>query len=35
MVHVVGSSNEKGSGAGVIIENDYGIVVEYSLNFVF
>jgi hypothetical protein len=28
---VDGSSNEKGSGAEVIVENDEGIVVEYSL----
>jgi hypothetical protein len=32
---VDGSSNEKGSGAGVVIENDDEIVVEYSLKFAF
>jgi ribonuclease HI len=35
VVHVDGSCNEKGSGAGVIVENDEGIVVEYSLKFSF
>jgi ribonuclease HI len=29
------SSNEKGSGARIIIENDDRIVVEYSLKFAF
>jgi ribonuclease HI len=35
VVHVDGSSNEKGSGARVIIKNDDGIAVEYSLRFAF
>jgi len=30
-----GSSNSKGSGAGVIVENDEGIVVEISLGLSF
>lgn len=35
IIHVDGSSNEKRSGARVIIENDEEIVVEYSLKFAF
>jgi len=34
-VFVDGSSNSKGSGAGVIIQNDEGIVVELSLGLTF
>jgi hypothetical protein len=34
-VFVEGSSNSKGSGAGVIIENNEGIVVEISLGLPF
>ena len=34
-IYVDGSSNEKGGGAGVTIENSEGIVVEYSLKFGF
>jgi ribonuclease HI len=35
MIYVDGSSNTKGSGAGILIENDEGVAVEYSLKFEF
>ena len=34
-IYVDGSSNPKGAGAGILIENDEGITVEYSLKFEF
>jgi hypothetical protein len=35
MIYVDGSSNIKGCGVGVILENSEGLVVEYSLRFDF
>jgi ribonuclease HI len=32
-IYVDGSSNPKGAGVGILIENDEGITVEYSLKF--
>lgn len=34
-IHVDGSSNSKGSGAGVMVENQYGVIIEVSLTFSF
>lgn len=34
-IHVDGSSNEKGSRASVMIENDEGIMIEFLLRFAF
>jgi ribonuclease HI len=34
-IYVDGSSNVKGSGVGILIENDQGVVIEYSLKFEF
>jgi hypothetical protein len=34
-IYVDGSSNPKGAGAGILIENDEGVTVEYSLKFEF
>ena len=34
-IYVDGSLNVKGSGAGIFIENDQGVAVEYSLKFEF
>jgi ribonuclease HI len=34
-IYVDGSSNPKGVGAGILIENDEGVTVEYSLKFEF
>ena len=34
-IYVDGSSNIKGCGAGVILENSEGLAVEYSLRFDF
>src|SRR4030042_2928563 len=34
-VYVDGSSNSKGSGAGVIVENDEGVMIELSLGLSF
>jgi hypothetical protein len=34
-IYVDGSSNTKGCGAGVILENTDGLVIEYSLKFEF
>jgi hypothetical protein len=34
-IYVDGSSNTKGSGAGILIENEEGVAVEYSLKFEF
>jgi ribonuclease HI len=34
-IYVDGSSNIKGSGAGILIENNQGVAVEYSLKFEF
>jgi hypothetical protein len=35
MIYVNGSSNTKGCGVGVILENSYGLATEYSLKFDF
>ena len=35
MIYVDGSSNTKGCGAGVILENSDGLAIEYSLKFDF
>jgi ribonuclease HI len=35
MIYVDGSSNTKGCGAGVILENSDGLAIEYSLKFEF
>jgi hypothetical protein len=35
MIYVDGSSNSKGFGAGVILENSNGLAIEYSLKFEF
>jgi len=35
MVHVDGSSNFKGSGAGIMLESDSGLILEQSLRFEF
>jgi hypothetical protein len=35
MIYVDGSSNTKGCGAGVILENSDGLATEYSLKFDF
>jgi ribonuclease HI len=35
MIYVYGSSNTKGCGAGVILENSDGLAIEYSLKFDF
>jgi ribonuclease HI len=35
MIYVDGSSNTKGSGVGILIENDEGVAVQYSLKFEF
>jgi len=34
-MHVDGSSNTKGSGAGVVLESDTGLILEQSLHFEF
>jgi hypothetical protein len=34
-IYVDGSSNPKGAGAGILIKNDEGVTVEYSLKFEF
>jgi hypothetical protein len=34
-IYVDGSSNTKGSGAKILIENDEGVAVEYSIKFEF
>jgi hypothetical protein len=35
MIYVDGSSNTKGFGVGILIENEEGVAVEYSLKFEF
>jgi ribonuclease HI len=35
MIYVDGSSNTKGCGVGVILENSDGLAIEYSLKFEF
>jgi hypothetical protein len=34
-IYVDGSSNPKGAGVGILIENDEGVTVEYSIKFEF
>ena len=34
-IYVDGSSNSKGSGAGIILENPEGVSIEHSLKFDF
>jgi ribonuclease HI len=34
-IYVDGSSNTKGSGAGILIENEEGVAVKYSIKFEF
>jgi len=34
-LHVDGSSNDKGSGAGIVLESDTGLILEQSLRFEF